>query len=230
MEHLNLTHEAEEQRSIILQVYMWMTLALITTAAIALSVSFSPVMLETLFADRSSFVILAIAELALVIILSRLINKMSSTVAIIAFFLYSALNGLTFSVFFLAYDLGSIASVFFITAGTFGVMCAYGYTTKKDLTSVGNICFMGLIGLLIAGVVNMFILNDMFSLVISCIGVIIFVAITAYDTQKIKRMAASAAYSEEDFKTKVSILGALTLYLDFINLFINLLRIMGKRK
>ncbi|WP_234120372.1 Bax inhibitor-1/YccA family protein [Clostridium hydrogenum] len=231
MEDLRLTHERQEVRSFIQQVYLWMTLALLTTAGVAFAVSVSPSLVEALFANRSLFFVLAIAEVLIVVFLSRAINKMSAQTATVIFFVYSVVNGFTFSWIFLAYDLGSIASVFLVTAGTFGVMCAYGYVTKRDLTSVGNICFMALIGLIIASVVNIFIINDTFSLVISFIGVIVFVAITAYDTQKIKRMALNLSYTDDlEAKSKGSILGALTLYLDFINLFIYLLRLFGKKR
>lgn len=231
MEDLRLTHEAQEQRSFIRQVYMWMTLALLTTAAVAFSISISPSLCEALFRNRSSFFVLAIAEVLIVAFLSGRISKISSQVALLIFAIYSVLNGITFSWIFLAYDLGSITSVFLVTAGTFGVMCAYGYVTKRDLSSIGNICLMALIGLIIASVVNIFIINDTFSMIISFIGVIIFVAITAYDTQKIKRMAVNLSYTEDmEIKSKISILGALTLYLDFINLFLYLLRLFGKKR
>lgn len=231
MEYLKLDEDKQRERSFIRQVYMWMALALLTTAAVAFSVSVSPSLMEALFRNRSSFFVLAIAEVLIVGFLSGRIHKMTSQVALLIFAVYSVLNGITFSWIFLAYDLGSIASVFITTAGTFGIMCVYGYVTKKDLSSIGNLCFMGLIGLIIASIVNIFIVNNMFSMIISVIGVIIFVALTAYDMQKIKRMAVSLNNSlDEDFTTKVSILGALTLYLDFINLFLYLLRLFGKKR
>lgn len=231
MEYLKLEEDKQRERSFIRQVYMWMALALLTTAAVAFSISVSPSLMEALFRNRSSFFVLAIAEVLIVAFLSARIHKMSSQVALLVFAVYSILNGVTFSWIFLAYDLGSIASVFITTAGTFGVMCVYGYATKKDLSSIGNLCFMGLIGLIIASIVNIFIVNDTFSMIISVVGVIIFVAITAYDMQKIKKMAISLNSSlDEDFTSKVSILGALTLYLDFINLFLYLLRLFGKKR
>ncbi|AAK80775.1 hypothetical protein BJV85_001064 [Clostridium acetobutylicum] len=231
MENLRLNHENQEARSFIQQVYMWMTLALLTTAGVALAVSTSPSLIETLFINRSLFFVLILAEVLIVAFLSRRINKMSSQVATAIFFVYSVVNGFTLSWIFLVYDLGSISSVFFITAGTFGAMCAYGYFTKKDLTSIGNICLMGLVGLILASIVNIFIMNDMFSFIISFIGVILFVAITAYDTQRIKAMALSSSYSGDvEASAKGSILGALTLYLDFINLFIYILRLFGRKR
>lgn len=231
MEYLKLEEDKQRERSFIRQVYLWMALALLTTAAVAFSISVSPSLMEALFRNRSSFFVLAIAEVLIVGYLSGRIHKMSSQTALLVFAVYSILNGITFSWIFLAYDLGSIASVFATTAGTFGVMCVYGYATKKDLSSIGNLCFMALIGLIIASIVNIFIVNDAFSMIISVVGVIIFVALTAYDMQKIKRMAVSLNHSiDEDFTTKVSILGALTLYLDFINLFLYLLRLFGKKR
>lgn len=231
MEQLKMVEEAEEQRKFILQVYLWMTIALFTTAVIAFSIAGSDSLMEIFLGSRTMVWGILIAEIVLVLILSRFIEKMSSSVAIVCFFLYAVLNGITFSTIFLAYDLGSIASVFFITAGTFGVMCAYGYLTKKDLTSVGNICFMALIGLIIAGIANMFIMNNIFYMAISSAGVLIFVGLTAYDTQKIKNMSYYVTNKDnEELETKGSILGALTLYLDFINLFLYILRIFGKRR
>ncbi|URZ03791.1 Bax inhibitor-1/YccA family protein [Clostridium felsineum] len=231
MEDLRLSRENQGVRSFIQQVYMWMTLALLTTAGVALAVSTSPSLIEAIFLNRSLFFVLIIAEVFLVGFLSRGINKMSSQVATAIFFVYSVVNGFTFSWIFLAYDLGSISSIFFITAGTFGAMSLYGYVTKKDLSSIGNICLMGLIGLIIASIVNIFIINNTFSLIVSFIGVIIFVAITAYDTQRIKKMAVSLSYSDDmEVSAKGSILGALTLYLDFINLFIYMLRLFGRKR
>lgn len=142
---------------------------------------------------------------------------------------YSVLNGVTLSVVFLAYTLSSIASVFFITAGTFAVMAFIGYTTKTDLTSLGKILFMALIGLIIATVVNLFVGNSVFNLIVSYIGVAIFVGLTAYDSQKIKRMLYDADEMDERSQ-KIALLGALTLYLDFINLFLYLLRILGNNR
>ena len=154
---------------------------------------------------------------------------MSKTGAIISFLLYSFINGLTMSTIFIVYTLSSISSVFFITAGMFGVMALYGYTTKKDLSKLGSILLMGLFGIIIAGIVNIFWLNDTFSFIVSVIGIIVFVGLTAYDVQKIKVMAGSLE-GDNDFTTKIAIIGALTLYLDFINLFLKLLSIFGKSR
>jgi FtsH-binding integral membrane protein len=231
MEHLGLVNDEQGQRSFVVQVYMWMTLALLITAVVAFSIASSPSMCDIFLENNSLFIILLIAELFLVGALSKMIKKMSSTVAIAVFFLYAILNGITFSGIFLAYDLGSVANVFLITAGTFGIMCAYGYFTHKDLSSIGNICFMGLIGIIIATIVNIFIFNSILYMAISILGVIIFVGLTAYDTQKIKKMARSMNYNEDmEVITKGSIIGALSLYLDFMNLFLYFLRLFGKRK
>jgi hypothetical protein len=154
---------------------------------------------------------------------------MSQTMAIGAFLLYSVLNGLTMSVIFMAYTSNSIATTFYITAGTFAAISFYGYTTKKDLTSIGNMAFMALIGIIIASVVNMFLKNEMMYWIISYLGVAVFVGLTAYDTQKLKEIG-SRGFTNEEGMEKMSIMGALTLYLDFVNLFLFLLRIFGGRK
>jgi len=165
----------------------------------------------------------------LVLILSAAISRMQSSTGILLFFLYSALNGLTLSVIFLAYTRASIANTFFVTAGTFGAMSFYGYTTQRDLTSWGSFLFMGLIGIILASVVNIFLRNEMVYWVVTYAGVLIFVGLTAYDTQKLKAMAM-AGFADEETERKTAVLGALTLYLDFINLFLMLLRIMGSRR
>lgn len=172
---------------------------------------------------------LIIAELGIVFWLSSSIMRMTSNMAIGLFLLYSALNGLTLSIVLFAYTQASVASTFFITAGTFGLMSAYGYFTKRDLTSWGNLLFMALIGLIIASVVNIFWANPTMYWIISYAGVLIFVGLTAYDTQKIKNMSLELDAESEEGR-KGAIMGALALYLDFINLFIMLLRIFGDRR
>jgi FtsH-binding integral membrane protein len=164
-----------------------------------------------------------------VIYLTRSINKLSRNAAIAAFLVYSVLNGLTMSVIFLVYTSNSIATTFYITAGTFAAMSFYGYTTKRDLTSIGNMAFMALIGIIIASVVNMFLQNEMMYWIISYLGVAIFVGLIAYDTQKLKEIGSRGFVSEDNME-KTSIMGALSLYLDFVNLFLFLLRIFGNRK
>ena len=157
------------------------------------------------------------------------VNRMSPAIAMGAFLFYAALNGLTLSVIFLVYTAESIGLTFFITAGTFGAMCIYGATTKRDLTSLGSLCFMALFGLILASVVNIFWHSSGLYWVVTYAGVLIFVGLTAYDAQKIKQMHA-AGMEGTDQDRKAAILGALALYLDFINLFLYLLRIFGRRK
>ncbi|MEI6864700.1 Bax inhibitor-1/YccA family protein [Flavicella sp.] len=225
-----LLEKEQLQAVFISKVYGWMSAALVITGVVAMWAASTPAVQQAIFSGTTMipFYILIAAEFGAVIYLSARINKMSAETAGIVFLLYSVLNGLTLSMVFLIYTSSSIASTFLVTAATFGVMSAYGYITKRDLTSIGNLAFMGLIGLIIASVVNMFLQSEIMYWVITYAGVLIFVALTAYDTQKIKRMA-SFDDSQEDYKKK-SILGALTLYLDFVNLFLYLLRFMGNRK
>ena len=169
------------------------------------------------------------AEFALVFGVSAAINKLSLTTATLMFILYSVINGALLSYIFLAYTASSVATVFFITAGTFAAMAIVGYTTKTDLSSMGKILFMALIGLIIATIVNLFIKSSGFTLILSYVGVLIFVGLTAWDSQKIKQMLLQAPDAGEGAQ-KLALLGALTLYLDFINLFIYLLRIFGRRE
>lgn len=219
-----------ENANFIQKVYGWMSLGLAITGLTAFYVYSSEPILRFVFSGSSLvFYSLLFLELVIVFCISRWINKMSATTAQISFVVYSIINGITFSVIFLAYELGSIGSIFLITAGMFCVISVYGYFTKTDLTTVVNLCFMGLIGIIIASVVNLFIMNDKASLVISYIAVIIFTGLTAYDTQKIKQFNIIGNEGSEIDK-KEAIIGALTLYLDFINLFLNLLRIFGKRR
>lgn len=227
-QHLTAEQVKSIQVGFINKVYGWMALALAITGFVALRTANSG-LVDMIAANQILFFGLIIAELGLVVWLSSRIDTMNATKAISIFLLYSALNGLTFSILFLVYTSGSIASTFFITAGTFGVMSAYGYFTKKDLTSWGNILFMGLIGIIIASVVNIFWHNEVLYWGITYIGVLVFVGLTAYDTQKIKKMSLELDVDSEE-GSKGAIMGALALYLDFINLFIMLLRIFGDRK
>lgn len=212
------------------KVYVWMTLALIITGVTAFGVANSPGVINAIYSNSAVMWGLIIAELALVIGISAAINRLSLATATLLFVLYSAINGVVLSSIFLVYTTSSIASVFFITAGTFAVMAFVGYTTKADLTSLGKILLMALIGLIIASLVNVFFLKSTgFDLIISYVGVLIFVGLTAYDSQKIKQMLMMAPDAGES-PQKLALLGALSLYLDFINLFIYLLRILGKRE
>jgi hypothetical protein len=211
------------------KVYVWMTLALAITGFTAYGVATSPGVLQAIYTNQILFWGLVIAEFALVFGVSAAINRLSLTTATLMFILYSVINGALLSYIFLAYTASSVATVFFITAGTFGAMALIGYTTKADLSSMGKILFMALIGLIIATVVNLFIKSDGLTMILSYVGVLIFVGLTAYDTQKIKQMLMQAPDASEGAQ-KMALLGALTLYLDFVNLFIYLLRIFGKRE
>jgi FtsH-binding integral membrane protein len=212
-------------------VYNWMAAGLALTGIVALYVASSESMIRMIFSNQLLFFGLIIGELALVFYLSARIQKIQASTATGLFLLYSALNGLTLSFVFLIYTSSSVASVFFICAATFGACSLYGMSTKRDLTSMGSFMTMGLIGIVIASVVNMFIQSSGMNLIISYIGVIVFVGLTAYDTQKLKMMALSQpADLDAGVVRKGTILGALTLYLDFINLFLMLMRILGDRK
>lgn len=211
------------------KVYVWMTLALVITGFTAYAVATSPGLLMAIVGNRFVLLGLIVAELALVVGISGAINRLSLAVATLMFVLYSVINGATLSVVFLVFTMSSITSVFFITAGTFATMALVGYTTKKDLTSMGRMLFMALIGLVIATVVNMFMRSSGLDMILNYVGVLVFVGLTAYDTQKIKEQLMMADNMGEAAQ-KVALVGALTLYLDFINLFLYLLRILGKRE
>ena len=211
------------------KVYVWMSLALIITGFTAYYVATNENLLALIYSKPAVMWILIGVELAIVFGVTAAINKLSLPVATLLFVLYSVINGALLSSIFLIYTMSSIATVFFITAGTFGVMSLYGYTTKTDLTSWGKLLMMALIGLIIATVVNLFMKSSGLEIIISYVGVLIFVGLTAYDTQKIKMMCMQAPDAGESMQ-KLALLGALSLYLDFINLFIYLLRIFGRRE
>ena len=216
--------------SLMRKVYVWMALALTITGFTAYGVSTSPAILQAIATNSVLFWGIIIGELALVLWISAGINRLSLTSATLLFVVYSVLNGVTMSFIFLVYTMTSVASVFFITAGTFAVMAFIGYTTKKDLTSIGRLALMALIGIIIATIVNIFFTKSgTFDLILSYLGVAVFVGLTAYDSQKIKRMLMMQEDGGEQAQ-KVALLGALSLYLDFINLFLYLLRIFGDRK
>lgn len=211
------------------KVYVWMTLALVISGLTAYGVASSPGVLMAIATNKILFWGLIIAEFALVFGISGALNKLSLTTATLMFILYSVINGALLSFIFVAYTMSSIASVFFITAGTFAVMAFVGYTTKTDLSSMGKILLMGLIGIIIATVVNLFLKSTGLAMIVSYVGVLIFVGLTAYDSQKIKQMLLMAEDGGETAQ-KLALLGSLTLYLDFINLFIHLLSILGKKE
>lgn len=216
-----------DQQAFIRRVFGWMSLALFVSAALAFFVASSAALQHIIFGIPFLFIALIIAEFGLVLYLTARINKMSLTAAKTAFFAYAALNGLTLSTIFLAYTAGSLAGTFVVAASAFGVMSLYGYITKKDLTSWGHLLMMFLIGLIIAQVVNIFFHNTTLYWTTTIIGVGVFVGLTAYDTQKIKYMANTGVGGDLG---KGAVLGALILYLDFINLFLFLLRIFGRRR
>jgi FtsH-binding integral membrane protein len=211
------------------KVYLWMTLALAITGFTAYYVAHSETLLMAIFTNQIVFWMLIIAELGLVIGLSAAINRLSLTMATLMFVLYSVVNGATMSFIFLAYTASSITNVFLITAGTFAAMALFGYFTKTDLTSLGKYLMMGLIGIIIATIVNIFTKSSGLTIILNYLGVLMFVGLTAYDAQKIKQMLLTAPDASEDSQ-KIALLGALSLYLDFINLFIYLLRLFGKRE
>jgi hypothetical protein len=220
--------DALRRQSVFNQVYAWMTAGLLTTGAIAMFIANSPALVIAIVGSRLVFFGLIIAQFALVWILSANVMRLAPAVATAMFLGYAALNGLTFPIIFLVYTQASIAGTFFVTAGTFAAMSAIGYFTKRDLSGMGGFLFMALIGILIASVVNIFLANSTLYWIITYAGVLLFVALTAYDTQKIKRMIEQVR--DETSERRVAIYGALTLYLDFINLFLYLLRILGNRR
>jgi len=206
-------------------VYRWMTLGLLVTAGVAWYVASTPAALQLVFGTRFVFWGLVLAQFGLVIALSAAVTRLSAGAAGGLFLLYSALNGVTLSVVLLAYTGASVATAFAVTAGTFGAMSVYGTVTRRDLSSWSTFLFMGLIGVVIASVVNVFTKSDMVSWVISAAAVVVFTGLTAYDTQKLRRMAAAGAQV-----AALPVNGALALYLDFVNLFLALLRIFGGRR
>ena len=209
------------------KVYLWMTMALVITGLCAWGTATSPAMVQLVFGNRAAIWVLLLAELGLVFYTTARINRLSLTTATTLFIIYSALNGVTLSSIFMVYAMTSIAKVFFITAGTFGVMALYGSVTKTDLSRFGNLFLMALLGLIIASVANLFFKSSGFDLILSYIGVVLFVGLTAWDSQQIKRALSMQAGLDETAQ-KVALLGALELYLDFINLFLYLLRIFGR--
>ena len=199
-------------------VYLWMTMALALTALTAYTVAGSETLLQAIFSSRFVFLGLIVAELVLVFVLATLM-----------FIAYSVVNGATLSTIFLVYDLGSIGLTFLVTAGMFGAMSLYGFVTGRDLSSWGNLLTMALVGVILASVVNLFLRSEMLMWIVTYVGILLFVGLTAYDTQTIKRMIYSGAEVDEPMQ-KMALLGALSLYLDFINLFLYMLRLLGNRR
>lgn len=212
------------------QVYGWMTCGLLLTAFIAWYAANTPAIMELVFSSNITFYGLIIVQLGLVFVLSGMVHKLSAGVATSLFMLYSALTGVTMASIFLLYTYSSIASTFIVAGGMFGAMSLYGYTTKRDLSGFGNMLFMALIGIVLASLVNFWLKSNALMWAITYIGVVVFVGLTAYDTQKLKNIGEQIDTRDAQMLRKYSILGALTLYLDFINLFLMLLRIFGNRR
>lgn len=209
------------------KVYGWMFLGLLITAGVAFAVASSPVLIETLILNRLLFLILLFAPIGFVWYLAARVDKIAPTTAAILFLVYAAMVGITSSVVLLRYTGASVVSAFVITSGMFGAMAVFGTFTKRSLAGVGQFMFMGLIGLIIAMVVNLFLFNDALSFVISIVGVIVFTGLTAYDAQRMKEMAVALP---EGKVGSYAVVGALSLYLDFINLFFFILRLFGGRR
>lgn len=210
------------------KVFMWMTVGLGLTGSIALYISSSPELMAGI--TGGTVLVLFLIQIGLVFWLSARVMAMQPLTATLVFLGYSALTGITLTPIFMMYTASSIGMTFIVTAGTFGAMATWGMITKTDLTKMGNILMMALIGLIIASVVNIFMGSGLMSLVISGVGVLIFTGLTAYDAQKIKDMSIQYQHADGDTQTRVAIIGALTLYLDFINLFLMLLRFIGDRR
>lgn len=217
------------EKTFLQRVYAWMSAGLALTGVVAWVVANDLDLVRMIVLNPVVFYGLMGFELLLVIVLSWAINKLSVGIATSMFLLYAGVNGMTLSVIFLAYTQESIAVTFFVTAGMFGAMCIYGMATKRDLTSLGSLCFMALIGLILASVVNIFLNSTALYWVTTYAGILIFVGLTAYDAQKIKNMHAASIEGSDEAK-KGAVLGALALYLDFINLFLLLLRLLGRRR
>lgn len=226
---LGLSRDAASERSFLSQVYLWMALGLALTGIVAGWMAMNPSLTVGLMRNFGLFLVLALVQIGIVFWLSSQIMNLSITTATAGFSIYATLNGVLFSSIFLVYTSASIASTFLVTAGTFGAVSVYGFTTKRDLTSVGSFAFMGLIGIILASIVNWFFRSPVFYWLITYAGIAIFIGLTAYDTQKLKQIHQQGFGSGDTMK-KVALLGALRLYLDFINLFLLLLRVMGRRR
>ncbi len=211
------------------RVYGWMTAGLLITAGVAAYTAQSEALAGFVLGNKIVFYGLLLAELGLVAWLSGLVSGLSARTAATVFVVYSALNGLTLSVIFLRYTAASIGTTFVVSAGAFGALSLYGLATKRSLSGVGSFCFMGLIGVVLAGLVNLFVKSSMVEFVITCVGLIVFAGLTAYDTRRLKLMGAELDADSEDGR-RGSVQGALSLYLDFVNLFLLLLRFLGNRR
>ncbi len=211
-------------------VYNWMMIGLLVSGLTAYFSSNNPLILNLVFGNSFVLILLIIAELGMVYAISGGVKSMAASTATTMFLLFSFINGLTLAAIFLVYTYQSIATTFLVTGVTFGSTSLYGYVTKRDLTSMGSYLFMGLIGIIIASVVNFFVQSTMMGWIITYLGILIFVGLTAYDTQKIRRMGENISPADGERYGRMAIIGALMLYLDFINLFLLLLRILGGRR
>ncbi len=220
----------EESNLLLRQVYQWMMVGLLVSGLTAFMVAHSATLVHILFGNPYMIWVLFLIEIGLVIAISAGIEKMDVSTAKVLFILFSFIDGMTLGSIFLVYTETSIATAFFIAALTFGVMSLYGYFTDTDLGSWGNILFAGLIGIIIAMIVNFFLKSPAFEWWISAIGVIIFVGLTAYDTQKIKALGEEMANESGESLARIAIVGALSLYLDFINLFVLFLEFFGNQR
>ena len=208
-------------------VYQWMTAGLALTTVVAYGVAGTPAIRDAILGNSLVLILLVVAQFGLVIALSAAIHKLSAGAATGLFLLYSALTGAMLSSIFVVYPIASIGTAFLVTTGTFLAMTVYGTVTRRDLTGLGNFLFMGLIGIIIAMVVNIFLQSSMMNFIVSCLGVLIFTGLTAYDTQKLRRFGEAAPLEDGTAIRRGAILGALTLYLDFINIFLMLLQLFG---
>jgi Integral membrane protein, interacts with FtsH len=228
MNETMITSVENASTALLHKVFGWMFVGLIVSALTAMFVAATPAVTNVVLGNQAVFFALIIVELALVVGLTWAIARISATTAMALFLLYSFVSGLTLSVIVLVYTDASLASTFVIAAGMFGIMAVYGYATHRDLSRLGSIMLMGLIGIILAGVVNIFLGSNGLDIAISAIAIIIFTALTAYDMQKIKAMGTMA--TDDDGRSKQAVFGALILYLDFINIFLNLLRFTGRRR
>lgn len=226
---IGLSRAEASERSFLSQVYLWMSLGLLLTGFVAAWIAFTPALAVGLLRSGGMFFVLALVQIGIVVWLSSQILNLSLTTATIGFSIYATLNGVLFSTIFLVYTGASIASTFLVTAGMFGAISAYGFITKRDLSSVGSFCFMALIGLILASIVNWFLKSPALYWILTYAGIAIFVGLTAYDTQRLKRIHREG-FASEGLMKKIALLGALALYLDFINLFLLLLRVVGRKR
>ncbi len=218
------------ENALLRAVYNWMVVGLGISGLTAYFTANSPAVLNLIFGNSFTMILLIVAELGMVYAISGGVRNLRVSTATTLFMLFSFVNGLTLSAVLLAYTYESIATTFLVTAGTFGATSLFGYVTKKDLSSWGNFLFMGLIGIIIASVVNIFLASSAMGWIITYAGILIFVGLTAYDTQKIKRLNATVSPADGESYGRLALIGALMLYLDFVNLFLLLLRVMGGRR